>query len=116
MKDEAGQVQEWVGVLLDIHDLILAEEKLRRTEQLATAGRLAATVAHEINNPLESVTNLVYLAQQAPALDEHTRGYLDIAAEEMQRVAQIVRQTLGFYRENSAPKRRRHRRDRDGGV
>jgi PAS domain S-box-containing protein len=104
MKDEAGQVQEWVGVLLDIHDLMLAEEKLRRTEQLATAGRLAATVAHEINNPLESVTNLVYLAQQAPVLDEHTRGYLDTAAEEMQRVAQIVRQTLGFYRENSAPK------------
>jgi signal transduction histidine kinase len=97
-------VQEWVGVLLDIHDQILAEEKLRRTEQLATAGRLAATVAHEINNPLESVTNLIYLAQQSDALDPTTRSYLDTAAQEMQRVAQIVRQTLGFYRENSAPK------------
>jgi len=104
MKDEVGQVQEWVGVLLDIHDQILAEEKLRRTEQLATAGRLAATVAHEINNPLESVTNLIYLAQQSDALDPTTRSYLDTAAQEMQRVAQIVRQTLGFYRENSAPK------------
>jgi PAS domain S-box-containing protein len=104
MKDESGDVQEWVGVILDIHDQILAEEKLRRTEQLATAGRLAATVAHEINNPLESVTNLVYLAQQSPALDAPTRAYLDTASQEMQRVAQIVRQTLGFYRENSAPK------------
>ena len=104
MKDESGQVQEWVGVLADIHDQIQAEEKLRRTEQLATAGRLAATVAHEINNPLESVTNLVYLAQQSPALEAPTRAYLDTAAQEMQRVAQIVRQTLGFYRENSAPK------------
>ncbi len=104
MKDESGQVQEWVGVLADIHDQIQAEEKLRRTEQLATAGRLAATVAHEINNPLESVTNLVYLAQQSPAVDAPTRAYLDTAAQEMQRVAQIVRQTLGFYRENSAPK------------
>jgi PAS domain S-box-containing protein len=104
MKDEAGEVLEWVGVIVDIHDQVLAEEKLRRTEQLATAGRLAATVAHEINNPLESVTNLVYLAQQSSALDEKTRGYLDTAADELQRVAQIVRQTLGFYRENSAPK------------
>ncbi len=104
MKDDAGKVREWVGVIVDIHDQTLAEEKLRRTEQLATAGRLAATVAHEINNPLESITNLVYLAQQAPSLDATSRGYLDMAADEMQRVAQIVRQTLGFYRENSSPR------------
>jgi PAS domain S-box-containing protein len=103
MRDESGHVQEWVGVISDVHDQTLAEEKLRRTEQLATAGRLAATVAHEINNPLESVTNLVYLTQQA-SLDEPTRGYMNAASEELQRVAQIVRQTLGFYRENSAPK------------
>jgi PAS domain S-box-containing protein len=104
MKNEAGIVQEWVGVILDIHDQIRAEEKLRRTEQLATAGRLAATVAHEINNPLEAVTNLVYLAQQCQALDSATRDYLNTASDELQRAAQIVRQTLGFYRENSAPK------------
>jgi len=104
MKNQAGVVEEWVGVLADIHDQILAEEKLRRTEQLATAGRLAATVAHEINNPLESVTNLVYLAQRSTTLDNATRAYLDTASDELQRAAQIVRQTLGFYRENSAPK------------
>ncbi|HEX3470902.1 MAG TPA: ATP-binding protein [Silvibacterium sp.] len=104
MKNHAGEVQEWVGVIVDVHDQLLAEEKLRRTEQLATAGRLAATVAHEINNPLESVTNLVYLAQQSSILDKATGAYLDTASDELQRAAQIVRQTLGFYRENSAPK------------
>jgi len=104
MKNPAGEVQEWVGVIVDIHDQLLAEEKLRRTEQLATAGRLAATVAHEINNPLESVTNLVYLAQRTRTLDHTARAYLDTASDELQRVAQIVRQTLGFYRESSAPK------------
>ena len=104
MRNEAGDVEEWVGVIIDVHDQMLAEEKLRRTEQLATAGRLAATVAHEINNPLESVTNLVYLAQQSQSLDPVTRGYLDTASAELQRRAQIVRQTLGFYRESSAPK------------
>jgi PAS domain S-box-containing protein len=104
MKNDAGVLEEWVGVIVDIHDQLLAEEKLRRTEQLATAGRLAATVAHEINNPLESVTNLVYLAQQSQTLDAGTREYLNTASDELQRAAQIVRQTLGFYRENSAPK------------
>jgi len=104
MKNDAGVLQEWVGVLVDVHDQLLAEEKLRRTEQLATAGRLAATVAHEINNPLEAVTNLVYLAQQSRTLDTDTREYLNTASDELQRAAQIVRQTLGFYRENSAPK------------
>ena len=104
MKNEAGEIEEWVGVIIDIHDQRLAEEKLRRTEQLATAGRLAATVAHEINNPLESITNLVYLAQQCQTLDQAARGYLDMATGELTRVAHIVRQTLGFYRESSAPK------------
>ncbi|WP_446744965.1 ATP-binding protein [Silvibacterium acidisoli] len=103
MKDESGCVREWVGIIVDVHDQQLAEEKLRRTEQLATAGRMAATVAHEINNPLECVTNLVYLSQQSTELDEATRGYLAMASDEMQRVAQIVRQTLGFYRENASP-------------
>jgi PAS domain S-box-containing protein len=104
MKNQVGEVQEWVGVIVDVHDQLLAEEKLKRTEQLAMAGRLAATVAHEINNPLESVTNLVYLAQRAQSLDGPTRSYLETASDELKRVAQIVRQTLGFYRESSAPR------------
>jgi PAS domain S-box-containing protein len=103
MKDSEGNVWEWVGVIVDVHDQVLAEERLRRTEQLAAAGRLAATIAHEINNPLESVTNLIYLAEQSAELDKGTREYLEIASRELQRAAHIVRQTLGFYRENAAP-------------
>jgi signal transduction histidine kinase len=61
-------------------------------------GRLATTVAHEINNPLEAVTNLVYLAKQS-AVKEEVRDYLRIADEELNRIAYITRQTLGFFRE-----------------
>jgi PAS domain S-box-containing protein len=104
MIDDEGSVLEWVGVIADVHNQTLAEEQLRRTEQLAMAGRLAATVAHEINNPLESVTNLIYLAQQAENLNAETKEYLQTASDEMQRAAQIVRQTLGFYRESASPK------------
>jgi len=76
-----------------------AEEALRRNEKLATAGRLAATIAHEINNPLEAVTNLLYLAQQTP---EHSHEYLSQAEKEVQRVAAIAQQTLGFVREHAS--------------
>ena len=76
-----------------------AEEALRRNEKLATAGRLAATIAHEINNPLEAVTNLLYLAQQTP---EQAQEYLKQAEKEVQRVASIAQQTLGFVREHAS--------------
>ncbi|HEY7099472.1 MAG TPA: PAS domain S-box protein [Terriglobales bacterium] len=78
-----------------------AEEALRRNEKLATAGRLAATIAHEINNPLEAVINLLYLAQQSP---ERSHEYLKQAEQEVQRVAVIAHQTLGFVREHASPK------------
>jgi PAS domain S-box-containing protein len=99
-----GTVREWVGTITDVHDQRHAEETLRRTEKLAAAGRLAATVAHEINNPLEAVTNLLYIAQRSSSLDDATRRNLAVADEELQRVAHIVRQTLGFYREATAPR------------
>ncbi len=99
-----GEVREWVGTVTDVHDQRQSEETLRRTEKLAAAGRLAATVAHEINNPLEAVTNLLYIAQRSVSLDDETRRNLLVADEELQRVAHIVRQTLGFYREAAAPK------------
>ena len=77
-----------------------AEEALRRSEKLAATGRIAATIAHEINNPLEAVSNAIYLARSSPSdADE----YLKIADEELARVAQITKQTLGFYRENASP-------------
>jgi signal transduction histidine kinase len=78
-----------------------AEEALRRSEKLAATGRLAASIAHEINNPLEAISNAIYLARTCPP--EETATYLKIADEELARVAQITRQTLGFYRESATP-------------
>jgi signal transduction histidine kinase len=79
------------------------ERALRTTEKLAAAGRLAATVAHEINNPLEAVTNLVYLAKRDLPEDARAAGHLKLAQRELERVAHIARQTLGFYRDTSQP-------------
>lgn len=80
-----------------------SEEALRKTEKLAATGRLASSIAHEINNPLEGVTNLLYLARQDSELRPETRHYLDTAEQELARVATIAKQTLGFYRESSSP-------------
>ena|SRR5579864_5188022 len=98
-----GTPEKMIGVGIDISERKHAEETLRRTEKLAAAGRLAATVAHEINNPLESVTNLIYLAKRKQSDPERSRYYLAMADEELGRVAHIARQTLGFYRDTSAP-------------
>ncbi|MGZ4813899.1 MAG: PAS domain-containing protein [Terriglobales bacterium] len=101
--DDKGQPIRFDGITLDQTARRSADEALRRSERLATAGRLAATVAHEVNNPLEAVTNLIYLCQHDPAATDSIRTHLQMADEELRRVAHIVRQTLGFYRENSAP-------------
>jgi two-component system, NtrC family, sensor kinase len=80
-----------------------AEGALIRSEKLASVGRMAAVLAHEINNPLEAVTNLLYLARTAEGMPDHARLYLEAADGELNRIAHIARQTLGFYRETSSP-------------
>jgi signal transduction histidine kinase len=75
------------------------ELALRRSEKLAAAGRFAATVAHEINNPLEAVTNLIYLALRAPGLSPGAQEYLQMADKEVARVGHIAQQALRFYRD-----------------
>ncbi len=93
----------WVGaVIVDATERKLSEELLRRTEKLAATGQLAASIAHEINNPLEAVTNLLYLLDQQP-LDAESRRYTDMAQQEIARVSQITQQTLRFYRQSSSP-------------
>lgn len=79
-----------------------AADALRKSEKLALAGRLAATVAHEINNPLESVTNLHFLMRSAKSLAE-VESYLALAESELHRVTEITKQTLKFYRESNQP-------------
>ena len=76
---------------------------LVRTEKLAAVGRLAATVAHEINNPLTAVTNLLYLLGKDTSLSAQARERLELADQELDRVAHIAKQTLGFYRDHAAP-------------
>ena len=102
MRNDGGEVERWVGSCTDIHDQKQAEEALRRSEKLAATGRLAASIAHEINNPLSSVINALYLALQDEGLATETRAYLDTAQEELARVSQITTQTLRFHRQSKA--------------
>ncbi len=102
-RDGGGNVSMWIGSSTDIQDQKLATVALLKTEKLAAVGRLAASIAHEINNPLDAVMNTVYLAQGEPNLTEAAREYLRIADAELRRIAHITRQTLGFYRESSGP-------------
>jgi signal transduction histidine kinase len=74
------------------------EAVLRQNEKLAAVGRLASSIAHEINNPLEAVTNLLYLLNGTP-LNEEQRGYLDLAERELARVSEISSHTLTFNRQ-----------------
>ncbi|WP_263353530.1 CHASE3 domain-containing protein [Acidicapsa acidisoli] len=95
-----------VGVVLVFRDATHereSQEILRKTEKLAAAARLAATFAHEINNPLEAVINLVYIAKETDGLPNAALQPLELAEHELDRISHIARQTLGFYRESKVP-------------
>ncbi len=97
--DEAGRIVGVASISRDISQQQKVEKALHTSERLASVGRLAATIAHEINNPLEAVTNLVFLAQSCSD-DADRKMFLDQAQQELARVALLTKQTLGFYREN----------------
>jgi PAS domain S-box-containing protein len=88
--------------LFNIEERLRTEAALRRSEKFAATGRLAASIAHEINNPLAALTNLIYLIE-TEAISDTVRKYANTAQEELARVAHITRQTLAFYRESTAP-------------
>ncbi|MBB5339083.1 ATP-binding protein [Tunturiibacter gelidoferens] len=98
--DSSGKMIGIVLVFRDITERRMSEGALMRAEKLAAAGRLAASVAHEVNNPLEGLTNLVYIARRSDELDE-IRHLLSQAESELGRIAHITRQSLGFYRETA---------------
>lgn len=81
---------------------VLTQEALRRSEKLAVTGRLAASIAHEINNPLEAVTNLLYLMRSETSIKQLQR-YIQEAEQELARVAEITKHTLRFYKESNQP-------------
>jgi PAS domain S-box-containing protein len=93
----------FTGVVRDISSRKQAENALKSSEKLAATGRLAASMAHEINNPLTSVTNILYLLNLDPALTVPNRRLVETAQQEINRVSHIVKQTLGFYRESNEP-------------
>jgi PAS domain S-box-containing protein len=96
----------WVGIIaLDASDRKRNEEALRRSEKLAVTGRLAASIAHEINNPLEAITNLLFLLRNVGDLSEAALEYVTMADHEVQRIAEITQQTLRFYRQPTQPAR-----------
>ncbi len=101
--DADGNPISFDGVTMDITARRKAEEALRSSEKLAATGRLAATIAHEINNPLEAVTNFIYLAKSTEGIPQNVQEYLEVADQELGRVSHIARQTLGFYRDSSGP-------------
>lgn len=96
-----------LGAVLEVnHDVTLAvkaEEALQESEKLASMGRVAGMVVHEINNPLAAIANLFYLLQAHPSLDDEARTYATAAEKELERVMQITRRTLSFYRETRQP-------------
>ncbi|MEG9437215.1 PAS domain S-box protein [Edaphobacter sp. HDX4] len=97
IRDGSGTIVGASKISRDITTTRRAEEALRNADKLALAGRMAASIAHEINNPLESITNLLYLTEHENISDE-ARSYLTLAQHELARVSHIASQTLGFFR------------------
>ncbi len=98
---DGGQTRGAVVTFRDITQSRLAEQALRRSEKLAAVGQLASSIAHEINNPLEAITNLIYLVRSAATLAE-AQGFAAQADTELTRVADVVTQTLRFHRQQTA--------------
>ena len=101
--DEDGQVRGLIGMVVDVEEQRQAEAALRQSEKLAVVGRLASSIAHEINNPLEAITNLLYLAGESTGNANTVLHYITGAQEQLARVTEIVVQTLHFHRQSTAP-------------
>ncbi len=101
--DAADGKMLWFGTTTDIEDQKRTHLALIRSEKLAATGRLASSMAHEINNPLAAALNSLYLALLDDTVVDSTRQHIDLAQRELERVAHITRQTLGFYRETGKP-------------
>ena len=100
---EGGQLMGVVLVFRDITQRRQTEQTLRASDRLTQVGRLAATIAHEIRNPLDTVSNLIFLLRQDSYPNPETTHYLNLASEELGRITQITGQLLTFHREAQSP-------------
>ena len=99
VRDDSGRVVGASKIVRDISGRKAAEAALIDKEKLAATGRLAASLAHEVNNPLEAITNLAYLIRHHPSLDSEALGYAERLLRESQRAGDIAHRTLSFYKE-----------------
>ena len=100
--DQQGNAVCCYGIFIDITLRKQSEQMVRKFERLSSAARLSAALAHEINNPLGAVVNLIFLAKSAAGVPASVVEQLSQAEQELERVAHVTRQTLGFYRESNA--------------
>jgi PAS domain S-box-containing protein len=103
IRDDTGRIIGASKIVRDISDRKRMERLLVKSEKLAATGRMAAAIAHEINNPLESLMNLIFLARQNTPVQGKAHEYLLTAENELERVSHIARQTLGYYRDTGTP-------------
>ena len=101
-RDADGTISGIIVLGVDVTESKRAEQLLLRSEKLNAVGRLASSIAHEINNPLEAVTNLIFLAQHV-AVSPEAKNYLAAAEVELRRVSAIANQTLRFHRQSTKP-------------
>ena len=102
LRNASGTIVGASKIVREVSERNRMQARVLQAEKLAASGRMAATIAHELNNPLEAVLNLIYLAK----MDSHepaVTSYLEMAESEIDRLAHIARQTLGFYREQNVP-------------
>ncbi len=103
VRDLSGNIIGASKIARDISERRRVQEALVQSEKLAATGRMAAAIAHEVNNPLEAVTNLAYLISMDPTLSEVGRSYAKIMLDEIARASEITKQTLAFYRDSGKP-------------
>jgi two-component system NtrC family sensor kinase len=102
-RDDDDKPTRMLGISFDVTNRKRAEEALKESQRLVGAGRMAASVAHEINNPLAAVVNIIYLLGHNKSLDDDATRLVEWAERELSRVSYIVGQTLGFYRQSDRP-------------
>lgn len=105
IRDSSGLIVGISKIARDITERKQSEAALFESERLASIGRMAASIAHEVNNPLEAILNLGYLLAEDPTLNDESRGYAKLLVAEVLRVSEITKQTLSFYRDSSHPVR-----------